>query len=212
MFEIEYKGANCVTITTKKVKIIIDPKLSLVGLRDIPSKDAVEISTEDRFATNNLEAKLVIDGPGEYGIADFDILGIPARRHIDSETEGLNSTMYRIKVGEARIGVVGNIHNKLTDEQLEELGVIDILIIPVGGNGYTLDAVDAAKMVRVIDPKIVLPIHYADKSIKYEVPQDELSLFVTELSVPVETVSKFKFKQLPVSPSGLQIIEVTRSS
>lgn len=212
MFEIEYKGANCVTITTKKAKIIIDPKLSLVGLRDIPSKDAVEISTEDRFATNNLEAKLVIDGPGEYGIADFDILGIPARRHIDSETEGLNSTMYRIKVGEARIGVVGNIHNKLTDEQLEELGVIDILIIPVGGNGYTLDAVDAAKMVRVIDPKIVLPIHYADKSIKYEVPQDELNLFVTELSVPVETVSKFKFKQLPVSPSGLQIIEVTRSS
>lgn len=212
MFEIEYKGANCVIISTKKSKLVIDPKLSIVGLRDVPCKDAIEVSTEERFALNSPEAKLVIGWPGEYGIADYDIRGIPVRRHIDNEAEGLVSTMYRIEIGDTRLGVIGNVHNKLSDEQLEELGVIDILIIPVGGNGYTLDAVDAAKMVRTIDPKIVIPVHYADKSIRYEVPQDELASFVTELAVPVETVSKFKFKQLPVAPSGMQLIEITRTS
>lgn len=212
MFDIEYKGANCITISTKRSKLVVDPKLSIVGLRDIVCKDAVELSTEERFSVNGPEAKLVINGPGEYGIADFDIRGIPVRRHIDAEAEGMISTMYRIEVGDTRLGILGNIHNKLTDEQLEELGVIDILIIPVGGNGYTLDAVDAVKLVHTIDPKIVIPVHYADKLIKYEVPQDDLSLFIKELAVPVETVSKFKFKQTPVAPGGLQVVEITRSS
>lgn len=211
MFELEYKGANCVVITTKKVKLIIDPKLSLVGLKDISTKDFVELDTEERFSTNNPESNLIIEGPGEYGIADLDIKGIPCRRHLDNETEGMLSTMYRIEIGELRVGVIGNIDEKLSDEQLEKLGLIDILIIPVGGNGYTLDATGAAGIVRLVDPKIVIPVHYADNSIKYEVPQGELSLFVSELGVPVETVSKYKLKQLPIVQTTLSIIEVTRS-
>ena len=84
---------------------------------------------------------------------------------------------------------------KLSDEQLEAMGVVDILILPIGGGGYTLDAVDAAKVIRIIEPKIVIPTHYADKSLQYEVPQDELQLFIDELGAPVETVPKYKVKQ-----------------
>ena len=211
MFEIEYKGANCVIISTKKSKLITDPKLSIVGLKDISSKGAVELATEERFATYNSDANLSIDSPGEYGVAGFDIKGIPARRHLDSENEGLISTMYRVEIGDARIVILGNIYEKLSDEQLEELGVVDILIIPIGGHGYTLDATGAAGLVKMIDPKVVIPVHYADESIKYEVPQDNLSLFVTELGVPVETTSKYKLKQLPMSPATLSIVEITRS-
>lgn len=211
MFEIEYKGANCLIISTKKAKIIVDPKLSLVGLKDVPIKDAVELITEHRFAVNNPESRLLIDGPGEYGIAEFDIVGVPARRHIDTESEGLLSTMYRVEVCGTRIGIIGNIHEKLSEEQLEGLGVIDILIIPVGGNGYTLDATSAENLVREINPKLVIPIHYADKGLKYEVPQSELSQFVTELGSPVEVMSKYKLKQPLPSQVALSVVELTRS-
>lgn len=211
MFEIEYKGANSVIISTKKSKLVVDPKLSIVGLKDISAKDAVILATEERFATNDSDAILSIEGPGEYGVADFDIKGIPARRHIDSDSESLLSTIYRVETGDLRIGIIGNIDGKLSDEQLEELGLIDILIIPVGGNGYTLDAVDAAGIVRMIDPKIVIPVHYADKSLKYEVPQDDLGLFITELGVPTETVDKYKLKQLPILQTTLSVIEIKRS-
>jgi len=211
MFEIEYKGANSVIISTKKSKLVVDPKLSIVGLKDVPANGAVELATEQRFIVNNPDAKLIIDGPGEYGVSGFDILGVSARRHIDSENEGKLSTMYRVEVDEARIGIVGNIDEKLSDEQLEKLGVLDVLVIPVGGNGYTLDATSAASLVRLIAPKVVIPVHYADKQIKYEVPQGELSLFVSELGAPVEVMSKYKSKQAANLQAQLSIVELTRS-
>lgn len=211
MFEVEYKGANCVVISTKKGKIVFDPKLSVVGLKDISTKGTIEVVTEDRFLVDDPAANLVINSPGEYGIADFDIRGVAARRNLDAENEGMISTMYRIEIGDTRIGVIGNIYEELSDVQLEELGVLDVLIIPVGGGGYTLDSVGAAALTRLISPKIVIPIHYADKSLNYEVPQDELKLFISELGVPVETVEKFKLKQPLMPTSTLSVVEVTRS-
>lgn len=211
MFEIEYKGANSIIISTKKARLIVDPKLSIVGLKDVSTNGSVELATESRFTVNDSDAILSIEGPGEYGVAGFDIRGIPARRHIDTESEGLMSTIYRVEIGEARIGIIGNIDKKLSDEQLEELGVLDILVIPIGGGGYTLDAIDAASLVHAIDPKVVIPVHYADQLLKYEVPQDELKLFITELGVPVETTAKYKLKQLPIVPATLSVVEITRS-
>ncbi|TAL14377.1 Zn-dependent hydrolase [Patescibacteria group bacterium] len=211
MFDIEYKGGNTVLITTKKATLVIDPKLSIVGLKDIVIKDAVEIATEARFATNGQDAKLLIEGPGEYGVADFDIKGVPAQRHLDAEGQPLLSTMYRIEVGDVRIGVIGNIYEKLSEDQLEELGLLDILIIPVGGNGYTLDATGAISLVSKIDPKVVIPVHYDDKALKYEVPQGELAQFTTELGAPVETVAKYKVKSPASIPATLTVVELTRS-
>ena len=212
MFEIEYKGANSIVISTKKSKLIVDPKLSLVGLKDLNVKGAVELVTEQRFAVNDAEVNLIIDSPGEYGIAGFDINGVAARRHLDGPTEGKLSTMYRVEVEGARIGVIGNVYEKLTDEQLEQLGVLDILIIPVGGNGYTLDATGAVGLVRSISPKIVIPVHYADSALKYEVPQGDLSLFVSELGATVETVAKYKYKAGALTPTPtVSVIQITRS-
>lgn len=211
MFEIEYKGANTVVITTKKAVLVTDPKLSVAGLKDVNIKESVELATEPRFATNGQEARLLIEGPGEYGIAGFDMLGIAAQRHLDTEGQELLGTMYRIELDDVRIGLLGNIYEKVSDEKLEELGVLDILIIPVGGNGYTLDATGAANLVRKISPKVVIPVHYADSTLKYEVHQDSLDVFVKELGAPVETVSKYKVKSLATLPASLTVIEITRS-
>lgn len=211
MFEIEYKGANTVVIATKKATIVADPKLSLVGLKDASVKDAIELATEPRFALTSDDAKLVIEGPGEYGIADFDIKGVAAQRHLDTENDPKISTMYRIEANDVRVALIGNIYEKLDDEQLEELGVVDILVIPVGGNGYTLDATGAATIARQIDPKVVIPVHYADSALKYEVNQDTLDAFVKELGAEVEETLKYKLKAASALPQVLTVVKVARS-
>ncbi len=211
MFDIEYKGGNGVVIATKKTTGLIDPKLSVVGLKDLNVKDAVEIATEARFATNGKDAQLHIEGPGDYEIGDFSILGVRATRHLDTSADEPIDTAYRIEIGDVRIAVLGNIAPKLSEDQLETLGIIDILILPVGGNGYTLDATSAATLVRQIDPKVVIPTHYGDDVLKYEVPQDTLDTFTKELGAPVETVSKYKVKAASSLPQVLTVVEVTRS-
>jgi L-ascorbate metabolism protein UlaG (beta-lactamase superfamily) len=211
MFDIEYKGGNGVVIATKKTTVVVDPKLSLVGLKDIATKDAVELATEPRFATNGKDARLLIEGPGEYEVGDFSIRGVRATRHLDTSSDEPISTMYRIEVGDTRIAILGNIADKLEDDQLEALGVVDILIIPVGGGGYTLDATAAAALTRHIDPKVIIPVHYADSALKYEVPQDTLETFTKELGLSVESVSKYKVKSAASLPQVLTIVEVVRS-
>lgn len=209
MFEIEYKGGNTIVISTKKSKLITDPKLSLVGIKDIEPKDMVALATEPRFAVESANATLQIEGPGEYEVGEFSIRGIPAQRHIDSEGHG--STIYRIEVGEARIVVLGNIDAKLSEDQLEEIGVVDLMVIPVGGAGYTLDATAAAQLVRKIDAKGVIPVHYADSGLKYEMPQDTFEVFHAELGGEVEELDKLKIKSAAALPQVLTTYKLTRS-
>lgn len=211
MFEVEYKGANCVVISSKKASIVIDPKLSVVGLKDVSVKDAIELATEARFALNSEDAKLVIEGPGEYGVADFDIKGIAAQRHLDTESDPKKSTIYRIESGEIRLAVLGNIYEKLSEDQLEDIGIVDILIVPVGGSGYTLDATGAATVTRQIDPKIVVPVHYADNAISYEVPQSDFETFSAELGMQVEEAPKLKLKNAAALPPVLTVYKLARS-
>lgn len=211
MFDIEYKGGNGLVISTKKMTALIDPKLSVFGAKDLSVKGGLEIATEARFATNDAEAQLRVEGPGEYEIGPFSVKGVSATRHLDTSADEMLSTIYRIEVGDVRIALIGNIAPKLTDEQLEEIGIVDIAIVPIGGNGYTLDATSATAVIRQLDPKAVIPTSYADSGLKYEVPQDELATFTQELGAPVETVSKYKVKSASALPATLTVIEVTRS-
>lgn len=211
MFEIEYKGGNTVVVTTKKGKLIADPKQSLIGLKDLATKDAVVLATEERFATNDEAATLNISGPGEYEVGDFSIRGVPVIRHIDTPDQPKASTMYRIEIGDVRMGILGNIDAKLSEDQLEALGLLDILILPIGGGGYTLDATSASQIVRSVEANTVIPVHYADPSLKYEVIQDTLEVFVKELGAPVETLPKLKVKSQANLVSVLTVVELTRS-
>ena len=210
MFDIEYKGGNSVSIASKGGKLIIDPKLSLIGLKDVPVKDAVQLATEARFLTDASDARLTIEGPGEYEIGDFSIHGIPANRHIDHDGVTSGTTIYRISVGDIQIALIGNIANKLSEDQLEAIGVVDIVILPVGG-GYTLDGVDAARLVRQIDPKVVIPVHYADSALSYEVPQDALQPFLDEIGLVPEVTDKYKVKAATSLPATMTVVELRRT-
>ncbi len=213
MFDIEYKGANAVIITTKKARALIDPKISIVGLKDVTStEDDVIIATEVRFIPDNQSAKLVIDGPGEYEISDMAIKGIATKRHIDSESDRDLSTIYRLVIGDIRMIIVGNIVPTLSDDLLESIGVVDVVVLPVGGGGYTLDSTSATAMIRQLEPRMVVPVHFADSALKYEVPQQDIESFINELGASVvEAGPKLKFKNLGSLPEQLTVIKISRS-
>lgn len=211
MFDLEYKGGNSVVFSSKKVSLIVDPKISLVGLKDIKTKDEVELATESRFRVPNSDARIIIECPGEYEVADFTIRGIAATRHIDTPDQEKLSTIYRVERGDVKMAVIGNVDPKLSDDQLEAIGVVDILVLPVGGGGYTLDATSAVAIVRAVEPKVVVPVHYAGPGLSYEVPQESLDAFVKELGAPVETTAKYKVKSSASLPMVLTVVEITRS-
>ena len=212
MFDIEYKGANAVVFTTKKVKIVFDPKLSLVGVKDVAIDGAVQMLTDERFEIEGAIPKLTFRGPGEYEVEDVSLVGVAAQRHIDTPEQGLLATIYRLTIGEVKVAVIGNVAPKLDEDQLEALGMVDVVVIPVGGGGYTLDASDAAVMVRQIEPRAVIPVHYADSVLKYEVPQEDLEVFIKELGAGiVEAGPKHKIKGISGLPEQLSIIKVARS-
>ncbi len=207
--DIEYKGANCVVITTKKTSVVIDPKLSTVGLKDILPKNAVVIATQSDFLASGEDA-VVVDRPGEYEVRDISIVGAAAERLIDHD-KSLNATIYRVTVGDVTFAVVGHIATPLTEEQLETLGVVDVAILPVGGSGYTLDAHQAVAAVRQLNPKVVIPTHFADKAVHYEVPQMELEPFLKELSASEhEKTAKWKVKGS--LPEVLTVVELERTA
>lgn len=206
--ELQFYGANCIRITTKNTAIVVDDNLSALGLKPAIKADDVALYTQEILSKNSdaSKAKLVIDQPGEYEVANISIQGIAARSHMDEESQK-SATMYKITIDETKIVALGHIYPELTDKQLENIGMVDILLVPVGGNGYTLDGIGALKIIKKIEPKVIIPTHYSENEINYEVPQQDLQNALQQLSMePAETVEKLKLKGLELSDTTKLII------
>lgn len=206
MLEIEYFGGSCVKITSGKQSIVADPKRSVVGLKDVDTSGLVELATEQRLACNNPKSFLRIEGPGEYEVADFSVRGFAANRMIDFNNER-GSTVYVIQTGDAKVGLIGHISDEVSEDQLENLGVIDVLIIPVGGGG-TLDGKQAAELAKRIEPKVIIPVNFAATGLKYEVKQDDLDSFVDNFGIKAEKIEKYRLKRTDNWPEQLSIFEL----
>lgn len=179
--EFQFRGANCVRISTKEATMYTDPNVPGVSVKT--DKATAVMATLAGLEGNVKEnGTFLITTPGEFELSGVSIKGIAARSHMDEEGKE-SATMYKIMTSEIDVLVTGHIFPKLTDDDLEAIGTVDVLILPVGGNGYTMDATGAVSVVRAIEPKFVIPTHYADKGVKYEVPQSELKLFLDELGV-----------------------------
>lgn len=207
--ELQYFGANCLRLTTKQASIVIDDDLENHGLQSITTaKDIILRSTYDEKAAPQ-DSVLTIEQPGEYEVSRVSIQGIPARAHMDEEGKQ-SATIFKLATSDLRIVVTGNIHPDLTEDQLEAIGTVDVLVIPVGGNGYTLDATGALKIIKKIEPKVIVPIHYADPKVKYEVPQATLADALKNMNMEAQqTVSKLQLKASDL-PETAQVIVVER--
>jgi len=205
--EITYYGANCVTISAKKSIVVVDGALEQLGLKNIVKKGAIQLATQEGFAPKNPDAAMTLDMPGEYEVQGISIKGVQAARMIDHD-DSKSAIMYQIRIEDTTIAILGHVAQPLSEDQLESLGLIDIAIVPVGGAGFTFDGHQAATVVRQIGPKIVIPVHYADTSINYEVPQESPEAFIKELSVEYETLDKLKLKA--GLPETMKIVQLER--
>lgn len=189
--QIEYYGANCVVLSTKQARLVFDDNLAAHGLKTVTKKDDIAIYTT--LNHENTNPRFIIDTPGEYEVSNISVTGIAAQSHID--TEGLNSIIYIVTISGVRVAVIGNIKDSLSDAQQEALGMIDILIVPVGGSGFTLDPIGAKKLIKVLSPKVFIPVHYADGKTQYEVPQVEIETVIKEMAIDaVEPIDTYKLK------------------
>ena len=209
--DLQFHGANCITLTAKYGRVVIDDNLSAIGGKSIIKPgDIALFSSTLTHVEPKVETKLTIDHGGEYEVSDISIYGIPARGHMD-EAGKQTATMYKLISKELSVFVPGHILPDLSDDQLEAIGMVDIMCVPVGGNGYTLDPVGALKLIRKVEPKIVIPTHYDDPSLQFEVSQQTLEQAVSALSMEIkETTSKLKPKADDL-PETTQLIVLEKS-
>jgi L-ascorbate metabolism protein UlaG (beta-lactamase superfamily) len=148
--EIQFYGANCVRLTTKKINIIVD------DLDGSHTKSTDVALFTGPHGVSKTTPKLMFDQPGEFEASDTSIEGIAARAHMDA-AGGKSSTIFKVVGEDVRVVVLGHIYPELSEAQQEALGLVDILIVPVGGHGYTLDGVGALTVIKEIEPKIIIP-------------------------------------------------------
>lgn len=198
--EITYYGMNCVRLTGKDIAVLCDPPSKASGISEIKLSNEATLLSSALVADLPLKPGMVLDGPGEYEIKGAMITGVPAQLHIDTSEQPKRGTIYSVTIEGVRIGFLGNVAPKLSGAEVEALGQIDVLIIPVGGHGLTLDAQGAAEIVSQLEPKYVVPVHYDDDKTKYEAPQDKLDHFLKEIGSSSEPAPKLRVttRDLPV--------------
>lgn len=101
-------------------------------------------------------APRTVDGPGEYEVADVLIAGVATAAQ---PGRGTANTAYVLRFDDLAVCHLGDVNNKLSNQQIEELGNIDVLMVPVGG-GNGLGASAAAEVVAQLDPSLVIPMHF----------------------------------------------------
>lgn len=201
----QYYGANCIRISVKKAQIVIDDNLAQLGLKAVTKPSDISLRS-NRLFPEHPEAVFKAEMPGEYEVAGVVIHGIAARAHMDEEGK-INAVIYTIEADDTKVALLGHIYPELSDTQLEQIGIVDVAIVPVGGMGYTLDGTGALKVIKQIEPKVVIPTHYSDPAISYEVPQAELEEAIKNLGMEVaETTSKFKLKTSELSDTSRLVV------
>jgi L-ascorbate metabolism protein UlaG (beta-lactamase superfamily) len=190
----QFYGANCIVISGKQARLVIDDNLAEVGAKGVGREGDVAVFTSAHGPAGRA-VKLLIDQPGEYEVSGVSVYGIAARAHMDEEGQK-TATMYKLLLDDnLNVLVTGHIYPELSDDQLEAIGMVDVMFVPVGGNGYTLDGVGALKLIKKVEPKVVVPTHYADAALHFPVPQQSLEEATKALAMePKETVAKLRLK------------------
>lgn len=207
--DIQFYGANCIRLSNKKASLIFDDNLADLGLPAVTKPGEIALFTGIHSEPKK-DVKLVIDYPGEYEVSNVSIRGVATRGHMEEEGER-SAVIYRMIMDDLKVVVLGHVYPELSEEQLEAIGMVDVLFIPVGGSGYTLDPVGALKLIKKIEPKLVIPTHYADDKVNYPVPQTSLEEALKTLAMePRETVDKLKLKAADLSET-MQLVVLSRS-
>lgn len=179
--ELTWYGLSCFRITERKhATIVTDPYGSGLGLPELKLRgDVVTVSHEAR-GHNNIDAvsgsSHVLTGPGEYEIGGVFITAIAT---FDKES-GKRNVLYVFDYNGMTVAHLGDIQSVPTQKQVEALGLVNVLLVPVGA-GNSLNATQAAELVSILEPNIVVPMHYQLPKLKIEL--QEVDRFLKEMGV-----------------------------
>lgn len=202
--QIQYFGLSSFKISTKDATIITDPFDKQSGLTPPRGNADVLILAEKGMSLYNAVSGIsgdpfLVNDPGEYDIKGVTITGLPLK-----QDEGRFVTAFLIEAEDIKILNLAHIREfSMTEGDLESLGEIDILIIPVGSNSV-MSAKEAAKVVNEVEPKIVIPSHYQISGLS--LPYEKVDTFLKEMGGKSENMEKLSIKKKELVPEQTKII------
>lgn len=162
--DLTWHGHACFRMRGKNAVAVTDPYPNTLGLK--LQKLEADVVTISHQHTNHAHLAAVrdgyrlLDGPGEYEVAGVTVLGLSTFHDPERGALRGRNTIYLIEVDDVRVCHLGDLGHRLADADLERLGTVDVLLAPVGG-GASLDATGAAEVARQVEPRVVVPMHYA---------------------------------------------------
>ncbi len=212
-----WRGQSFFEISVKnkkegETKIAIDPfEADFVGLKFPKTEADIVLISHSHKDHSNYRAvggsPFVIDTPGEYEIKDVFIKAIPAFHDDNNGKERGQVIMFTIEAEGMKVGFLSDLGQKeLASGQVDDLGNVDILLIPVGGK-YTIGAKEAPDIISQIEPGIVIPMHYKIPNLKVDL--DDVSKFLKEMgeeSIEPQPKLKVSSRDLPSKEDETKII------
>ena len=206
---LSWLGLSSFKMETKDAVLVMDPYSPKVSSKPLRAKaDLVTISQFGEPAHGHIDAiqgePFVIDHPGEFELKGIYIQGAEVPMKDAKKT----STVFWFDVEGMRVAHLGNLETIPSPDVMEKMDgmEVDILIVPVGGNGLELKQV--MKLVNDIEPRIVIPMHYAQEGVNVGTKLNPVSAFMKEMGAsnvkPVDRIL-FKKKDLP-SAEDTQVI------
>ena len=182
--DISWLGHSCFRIKGSQGIVITDPYSPETGYSlDKPTANIVTVSHQHpghSYVQGVGGQPKLINKPGEYEIGGITILGIITFHDGEGGSKKGRNTAYLIEVDDVAICHLGDLGHVLTGRQLEEIGNVDVLLLPVGGVS-TINASTAAEVVRQLEPKIVVPMHYKTPALVREL--EPVDKFLKEMGV-----------------------------
>jgi len=164
-------GHSCFRIKGSQAVIITDPFPPDLGYSlGKPAANIVTVSHQHlshSFVQGVGGEPRIVQGPGEYEISGVLIIGVATFHDDEGGQKRGKNTVYLMEVDGISVCHLGDLGHVLTSEQVEEIGDVDVLLLPVGGVS-TIGAPMAAEVIRQLEPKAVVPMHYKTPEINRE--------------------------------------------
>jgi L-ascorbate metabolism protein UlaG (beta-lactamase superfamily) len=169
MPDIQYLGHSCFRLRGRDGIVLTDPFDRSIGI-DIgrPTAHIVTVSHNHPDHSNVAAVKplrdqlFVIDGAGDYEVSGILVSGVRTYHDTKKGAELGKNTAYVIHIDDVVFCHLGDLGHELSTYQLDEIGNVDVLFIPVGG-GETISPATATSVISQIEPRIVVPMHYASE-------------------------------------------------
>lgn len=211
-----WHGLSCFELGVKTahgdVTVVIDPYEASTGLRQRTlSAQLLLISHDgpDAAATSSVEGKpFTVRSPGEFEAKEVFVYGIAAPAKKEGKGTADDNLIFRVEAEDMRVAHLGALNRVLTNEELEQLKDIDILIVPVGG-GRVLSSKLAVELVNQIEPRVVIPMTYMTDGLK-EALEPVDAFFKTLGVAKPDEVSKFKIVKKDLPQEDMKVVWLSR--